>query len=194
MKIEKRYKEAGLFALRLFAWYGVFYLFFQGLIAALAPDGHLYWGWLHQNFDIVKGFRRFLMILSQYLVSLLGYQSSTSEYLLTIEGKSVRLVYSCLGFGLTSALWALILAYPGRVISKIVACVLGFVMILTLNVLRIGGLAVLHATDRWSLFYHIDHHDFFNLVVVLFALMFFSIYLRLSRQSKAIDQSNIHVR
>jgi exosortase/archaeosortase family protein len=111
-------------------------------------------------------------------VSLLGYTSYYTEFYLVVPGgASVQLVYSCLGIDLIAAYVALVLAWPAKQL-KMVSVLLGTIIIIMLNMIRLGGLVVLYATKHDSLFQQINHHDLFNIIVLIVVLIMFAIHVK----------------
>ena len=173
------YKTPILFLIRLLAIYFALYLSVNLLIGATAKGGTLYFPWLDDHFDIIQGFRGFLLNISEYVLSILGYDPVRTEFTLNVkDGPGIRLVYACMGFELICGYSALILAYPYYKKRTIYYLLFGIAIIELLNIIRISGLTILFYYGYTSFFEVIDHHDLFNLTVIVFLIMIYIIYLK----------------
>jgi exosortase/archaeosortase family protein len=72
-----------------------------------------------------------------------------------------------MGYGLMSLWLALVIAYPSRWKQKILPLAGGLILINLLNILRIGGLAMLYTEGKTEIFSWIDHHTLFNTIVYI---------------------------
>jgi exosortase/archaeosortase family protein len=130
-------------------------------------------------------FRRFLLWGGAQFAAVMGYPSDYTDFTMTVRGGSgVRMVYSCMGFGLIAAFAALVLAWPARLKNKLISLGVGIAIIIILNMIRIGGLAVLFSNGYYEHFDFINHHDLFNVVVVVLIFLFFAWHVR--RGEKAL--------
>ncbi|MEM9678883.1 MAG: archaeosortase/exosortase family protein [Bacteroidota bacterium] len=112
--------------------------------------------------------RSILLGASQLILEALGYDTYLGEYTLGIVNQGgIRLVYECLGFELTFGYIALVSAYPFQGKRSWGYLILGIILIQLLNVVRIFGLTILFATQKASAFEIVDHHDLFNLAVII---------------------------
>ncbi|MCC5927630.1 MAG: exosortase/archaeosortase family protein [Cyclobacteriaceae bacterium] len=155
--------------------YGIIHLY----IGITSPGGRVYSPFLSEHLDLAGGFRRFLLWGGSLFARMLGYPATYSDYHMHITGgSSVKMVYSCMGYGIMSVYSALILAWPSAWKRKILHLTGGLIMIILLNVIRIGGLAVVYTEGHYGFFRFIDHHDIFNIVVYTCILIYFYFYTR----------------
>jgi len=128
-----------------------------------------------------------LLIISKWALEIFGYE-------MEIEGKIVRIIGTggvfllrgCLGRNIMGLFAAFIVAFPGKIRSKIWFVPLGLLIILFFNVLRIVTLCL---TSKYFPKTQIDHHEIFNYVIytVIFLLWIFWIK-RYGRLSKSIEK------
>ncbi len=160
-------------------------MFYMGV---LVPEGKVHSTWLSEHADFVSLFRRFLLWGGTRFSSLLGYPATHDDYMIYVEGVAgVRIIYTCLGFGLISAYTALLLGWPGRWQQRLISGAIGIVMIIVLNMMRLGGLAVLFVTGHYDLFDNVNHHDIFNGIVLFICFLLFV------RHVRAADRANREV-
>lgn len=186
------YGSAAAFLGKTFIFYFVLDYFFLAYTGLTVPGGRFYHPFFLEYADFIGAFRRFLLWGGAQLASLIGYPSGYSDYTMFIHGQSgVRMVYSCMGFGLMSAYAALILAWPAPWRNRIISLSAGLVCIILLNMIRIGGLAVLYSNGQHGLFSFINHHDVFNIVVIVIVFFFFVIHIqRATRQAEFQQKSS----
>ncbi len=154
-------------------FYFILNYFFIVYTGFTIPGGTFYSPFLLEHADFVSPFRQFLLWGGAQFASLLGYPSGYTDYTMFVRGGSaVRMVYSCLGFNLMAAYAALVLAWPATWKYRAVSLVTGLVTIILLNMVRLGGLAVLYTNGHHSLFNYIDHHDLFNIIVIAIIFLF----------------------
>jgi len=154
------------FVLRLIVLYVFFYGLSLALIGLTSPAGKFYFPFFAEKLNLVEGFRIFLLKASGIFSSLSGFETEViPPYKLIVGNSGITLVYSCMGYGLMSLWLALVMAYPSRWSQKISPLVGGIILINLLNILRIGGLAMLYSKGKIELFNWIDHHTLFNTVV-----------------------------
>ena len=173
------------FLLKVIVLYLVLDNFFT-LYTGLTIPGGLYSSFLDNHLDFISSFRSFLLWGGVQFASLIGYPADYIGLILYVRGgASVQLVYSCLGFGLMSAYMALVLAWPARWVYRAVSLLVGVAIIIILNMIRLGGLAVLYTTGNYGFFKYINHHDLFNIVVLLVVLILFILYVNYSHREEA---------
>jgi exosortase/archaeosortase family protein len=176
---EQPYSSILWFLGKTIVYFFVINYFFVVYTGITVPGGKFYFPALFEYADVIGVFRRFLLWGGAQFASLIGYPSGYSDFTMYVHGQSgVRMVYSCMGFGLIAAFSALILAWPARLVNKLTSLVLGIVLIILLNMIRIGGLAVLFSKGYYEHFDFINHHDLFNIVVVVLIFLFFMWHVR----------------
>jgi exosortase/archaeosortase family protein len=169
-----KFRKSLFFVVKLIVLYLIFYGLSLALIGVSSPAGKLYIPFIAENLNLVEGYRMFLLHSSGLFARLFGYETALlPPYTLAVGNSGVTLVYSCMGYGLMSVWLALILAYPMDWKRKGLAVVGGLVLINLLNILRIGGLAMLYSEGNTELFNWIDHHTLFNSVVYIVLAIYF---------------------
>jgi exosortase/archaeosortase family protein len=176
-----------LFLFKTILFYLIFNYFFLAFQGMTTMGGTLYSPFIFEHFDFIRSFRRFLLWGGAQFASLIGYPSGYNHYNLFVYGGSgVRMVYSCLGFSLMSAYAALILAWPSKWFHQAISLAAGLVIIILLNIVRLGGLAVLYSTGHNGFLKIIDHHTLFNIIVLIVAFLMFALHIKYA-ESKKID-------
>ena len=154
----------------LICYYGALF------ITGLAIPGGLYSPFVEKYFDLAAWLRTSLITGTKLFVSLFNLETvRTDAYVLRVPGANgIRIVYSCLGFGVMSFWIAYMIATPSEKAKKIAWIFMGLLLIWLLNVARIS--MVLIAGNRgWKFPLGLDHHTWFNIVAyaVIFIMMFF---------------------
>jgi exosortase/archaeosortase family protein len=176
----KSHKDSLRFALKAILIFLAFRYFFIAYTGITVEGGNLYSPFLAEYFNVIALFRKFLLWGGSEFVYLMGYTSYYTEFFLVVpNGASVELVYSCLGLDLIGAYIALMCAWPARRF-KLVSTLVGTAIIIVLNMVRLGGLVVLYATKHIGFFQYIDHHDLFNVFMLIIVLVMFAIHVNIS--------------
>jgi exosortase/archaeosortase family protein len=145
------------------------------IIGFSAPGGH-YSVFVAEYLDYVSWLRYSLLHGSKLLLLLLGYKSDIIN-INTIRlagGRGIRMVYSCVGYGVMSFWGAFIFANTGKWIKKIKWIIGGWFVIWCINITRIS-LLILSINKGWAMPFHLDHHTLFNIAAYTF--IFVMIYL-----------------
>jgi exosortase/archaeosortase family protein len=89
-------------------------------------------------------------------------------------GEGVRMVYSCIGYGVMSFWAAFIIANRGSWKKKTAWIAGGLTAIFLINVLRLS-LLLLAAQKHWAIPFGWDHHTWFNIVAYsfIFGMIYF---------------------
>jgi exosortase/archaeosortase family protein len=173
------------FLFKLILFYLILNYFFIACQGMTLPGGTFYSPFILEHFDFISTFRRFLLWGGAQFASLIGYPSGYSDYYLFVYGGArVRMVYSCLGFGLMSAYAALVLAWPAKWFYQLISLMIGWITIILLNMVRLGGLAVLYTTGNYGFFKYVNHHDLFNIIVLVTVFLMFVIHIKYSAGKK----------
>jgi exosortase/archaeosortase family protein len=157
-------------AIFLVCYYGA--LFLTGLVV----PGGTYSPFVEKYFNISAWLRSSLILGCKFLVSLIHLETiRTDDYVLrAVGGRGVRIVYSCLGFGVMSFWFAYVAANIASWKKKIIWIVGGLLFIWIINVVRIS-LVLLAGNRGWHFPFGWDHHTWFNIVAYLaiFAMIYF---------------------
>jgi exosortase/archaeosortase family protein len=106
----------------------------------------------------------------------MGYSSSfKNDYTLAMDGSGVgvRMVYSCIGYGVMSFWAAFVFANKGSWQKKTGWILGGLTALWIINILRVG-LLLLATHKHWPIPFSWDHHTWFN--IFAYALIFIMIY------------------
>lgn len=176
MNYKTAFKRNSLlkFTLSFLSLFSALYLFNLFFIAVTGPGG-VYLSWLDQNLNYIAGLRSLLLGTCAAILKLFGYSVHTSQYSLHVAGYSgIKLVYSCLGYGIMSFFIAFIFTWP-KVINwkqKLVFAIAGLFLIQFLNVVRFILLSLFW--NKRFLNGMIDHHDIYNIFIyaVILSLLY----------------------
>lgn len=167
------------FIVKLMALFFLFDNFFLFLISAQAPGGDFYTPVIANHLNFVHWFEQFLLNSGGLFASLFGYEYIiTGKTMSLVNGSGVVLGFSCIGFSIMSFYVAFVLAFPARLKNKLIYGIGGLLMIIALNIIRIGGLAVVYSKLNYQEIRDIDHHMVFNVIVYLFIFILFIFYTR----------------
>lgn len=164
-----------------------FCLLYFGTLAVIglsAPGGY-YSGFVDRYLDFIPAWRNALLQSSAFFLSLFGYQAyqSTDILLHMAGGSSVQLVYSCLGYGVTSFWIAFVFANTGSRQKKLLWVTGGTAILYIINVIRIS-LTLLSNSKKWHFPFGWDNHTWFNIAAyaAIFLMIFF--YDRTNKESR----------
>jgi exosortase/archaeosortase family protein len=140
-----------------------FYLSCYAVIGLSSP-GNFYLPFVQHHLDFISVLRNFILKGAQLLLFIFHIQSSVGRYTLQVlNGHVVRMVYSCIGYGLLSFWWAFILSISLKIKQKIILIVLGSLFILFCNIIRISLLA--YSNCIINLHLNIEQHTAYNLII-----------------------------
>ena len=168
-------KNSLLYLLKFIMCFCVLYYGTMAMIGLASPGGH-YVAFIHDYLDYVGWLRFLLLHTSKKILAALGYNTFV-DGLYTIYmygGRGVRLVYSCIGFGVMSFWIAFIYANKVHWQKKVKWAMGGIVLLFFINVIRISLLLVV-INDHWNNPFNLDNHTLFNIVAYIF--IFIMIYL-----------------
>ena len=149
------------FAIIFVGLFLIFYYFNILFFRATMPGEH-YNAFLAQHLNYIRGLRWLLLFGTANLLKLLGFGAVFNDYELLVAGHgAIKVVYTCLGLGVLSFLAAFIIAYPKPVRSKVMAIVVGVLVVELLNIVRFMLLALYGNNGT------IDHHTIFNIIIYL---------------------------
>jgi hypothetical protein len=125
---------------------------------SLCSEGGLYWEFAEKHLNFIKWYRELLIAGSELIGELFGLKTISNSTQMRVIGRGgIRIVYSCIGYG---------------ILSLLVALAISSTVIFTLfNMLRLFLVAYYTAeAKRLS----IDHHDIFNGIcyLLIFAYMY----------------------
>jgi exosortase/archaeosortase family protein len=161
------------------AYYG-----FLFLISASVEQGRFYHPFFANYFNLPDIWRVLLFKISQFVLSIFGFQSSVNGYFIRIEGGAgASLVFSCLAYFYHSLWFAIVFLFIRKAKSQINWILVGTVFLFFLNVSRIVGLLLIINGGNKKIMLGIDHHYFFDFfalfLIILLSVM--SLKLNLAR-------------
>ena len=156
----------------------VFCILYFGTTAfiGLAAPGGYYVPVFDHYLNYPSWLRASILIGSKVLLNIFGYHPfRPDQYLLSLPGgASVRMVYSCLGYGIMSFWAAFVFANKGSWKRKAVWILGGLLAIWFINVVRVSVLLVANSKSA-AMPLGIDHHTWFN--ICAYALVFLMIWM-----------------
>lgn len=140
-----------------------FCLFWIGICS----EGGLYWQFATDHLNFIKWFREFLIAGAEFVCDIFGLKTISNSTDMRIVGKGgIRIVYSCLGYGIMSLLIALGIALPFKPLKERVVFIIASLSIFILfNITRIILVAYFAAQARK---HDINHHDIFSFICYIF--------------------------
>lgn len=148
------------FLVTLILGYLVFNNFFEFWIGLCAPGGY-YWEFANQNLNFIKWYRHFLIGGSGLICEIFNLRYLTNDIAIKIIGHGgIKIVYSCLGYGIISVLIAFSFAIPDQKIKQRLGFL--FISIFLFSILNMIRLFVVSYYAREARKMNIDHHDVFN--------------------------------
>ena len=164
----------------------VFLLCYFGalMITGLAVPGDHYSEFIEKYFNIAAWIRSALISCSKSLLSVFGVATyRADEYILReVNGRGIRLVYSCLGFGVMSFWTAYIMASADTVKHKLLWLPAGLILIFIINVTRIS-LVLKTANSGRHFPFGWDHHTWFNIIAYIFMLGLIFLHERIASKA-----------
>lgn len=167
--------------------FGGLYGMMQLLIGLSVPGGKLDWPRITQYFDLPAALRYSLLKGGAIVLDIMNIDTYIldSYHLRMVEGRGIRMVYSCMGYGIMSFWIAFAVAFSCSWKRAAGWALLGISTIWFINVIRICLLLI--ATNRnWPMPFRVDHHTWFNVAVYL--VIGALIYLFDRSEKKHIEQ------
>ncbi len=163
----------------------VFAACYYGTLAwiGITVPGGIYSPLIDHYLDYVTWVRNSLLYGSKFQLSLFGIDTYIAgDYnLRMVNGRGVRMVYECVGYGVMSFWIAFVVASAGSLKRKIFWLATGLIGIWLLNITRVSLLLV--ATNKgWPMPLGLDHHTWFNIFAYLFIFIFMYLF---NRQDKS---------
>ncbi len=101
------------------------------------------------------------------------------------NANGIRMVYSCIGYGVMSFWAAFIIANTGNMLKKIKWILAGWFAIWCINVLRIS-LLIISQDKHWPMPLGFDHHTWFNIFAYLLILIMIYFFDRSSKKNRGL--------
>ena len=145
-------------------------------VIGITTSGGYYSQFAADYLDYVSVLRNVLMYGSKNLLSAFGFHTYLKDaFTLKLDdGRGVRMVYSCLGYGIMSFWIAFIVANRGKLLKKVKWITGGVVIIYLINVVRIS-LMLIGIKKQWSAPFGLDNHTLFAIAAytAIFTMIFF---------------------
>jgi len=157
----------------------IFCFFYFGTLAIIglsAPVGY-YSPFVAQHLNFIGWLRGSLLSGAKLALSLFNYRVYfEDDYVLRIQnGSAIRMVYSCVGYGIMSFWAAFILANTAPETRKLKWLIGGWLMIWCINVIRVC-LVLVSNNNNWSMPSGFDHHTWFNIIAYFFVFVLIYFY------------------
>ncbi|MEO6357911.1 MAG: exosortase/archaeosortase family protein [Ferruginibacter sp.] len=167
---------------------GAFCILYYGtkfIIGVTVPGGY-YSPFIARYLDYPGLLRFSLLQGTRLLAAIAGFDTFTvNSYVIRIvNGTGVRLVYSCLGYGLLSFWIAFIFANSGSWLKKAGWITAGCFFIWFINVVRIT-LVLISNYQQWKTPITMDHHTLFNIAVYIAIFCMIWLFNRSEKKSSA---------
>lgn len=166
---------------------GLFALLFYGTeaIIGLSSPGNHYNAFVAAHLNFINPFRYLLLSLTGKLLALFGLPTYFKDpYTLSMAGgRGVRMIYSCLGYGVLSFWIAFVFANRGSWKRKAVWMIGGALLLCGLNIVRLG-LVLVAANRGWQFPFGWDHHTWFNILAYLLIFVLIWRYDRSGRRGR----------
>ena len=179
------------FLIRFLLVFAICYYGTLGVIGLTVPGGY-YSPFVNHYLDYIGWIRSSLLHGSQTVLSFFGVDTYfASDYnLRQVNGRGIKIVYECVGYGIMSFWIAFVVASEGSFKKKITWIIAGLLFIWLLNITRLSLLLV--ATNKgWPIPLGWDHHTWFNIFAYCSIFIFIYIFNRSNkRDNKTADKTS----
>lgn len=181
----KNKKDLLIFITKFIICFCILYFGTLAIIGLSSPESY-YSPFIAKHLNYIDWLRSTYLHTCKAVLSLFNYQSTiTDKYTLRINhANAIRMVFTCIGYGVMSFWTAFIIANNGTIKNKILWIFAGLLMIWCINTLRITMVLIANY-KHWSYPLGFDHHTWFNIVSYLFIFLLIYLYDR-SLKTKAI--------
>ena len=177
----------------LIKFFAIFCIIYFGTVAVegLSAPGNYYSQFIHDHLDYPSWLRVSLLNGSKYILKLAGYATVIPDntHIQMLNGRSVQLIYACLGVGVMSFWMAFVLANRGGWARKTSWIIWGLVSIWLINIARIS-LFLIAVNKQKKMPFGLDNHSFFAIIayIAVFVLIYF--YDRSSIKAAKVEANN----
>jgi exosortase/archaeosortase family protein len=167
-------KNFGWYLLKFAVVFCILYFGTLAVIGLASPESY-YSPFVAKYLDYISVLRSSLLHSSKAFLSLFNFQTAFRDrYTLMATHGGIRMVYTCIGYGVMSFWAAFVLANKGSWKRKLLWTIGGLFALWCINVLRIS-LLIVALDKKWPMPLGLDHHTWFN--IVAYSLIFLMIYL-----------------
>lgn len=179
-----------VYCIKFIAAYCILYYGSQAIIGLSAPGGY-YSRFVHDYLNYPALLRKGLLKCSQVFLEMMGYKTEMpDEYKIKmVGGKGVRMVYSCLGIGVSSFWAAFMLANETGIKKKLFFILFGIIFIFLINVGRIM-LLFITANKGQKIPFGIEHHTLFTVASYILIILLIFIFDRSEKRSVLFSTKN----
>lgn len=174
-KFYNQNKQLLSYLLKFGAGFTLLYFGTLGIIGLSTPQNQ-YSPFVANYLDFISPLRASLINSSKFVLSIFGYNAIVKDdfTLAMSSGESIRMVYSCIGYGIMSFWMAFIFANNGSLQKKSGWMIGGLLVLWLLNVARIC-LLLIAIKNQWQIPLGLDHHTLFNIVTygAIFGMIYF---------------------
>jgi exosortase/archaeosortase family protein len=169
--------------------YAILYYGSQFIIGLSAPGGY-YNRFVQDYLNYPALLRKALLKCSQFFLENMGYKTEMpDEYKLRmIGGRGVRMVYTCLGIGVSSFWCAFVLANETTVKRKTLFIFFGLLAIFLINVGRIV-LLFIAANKGKPMPFGIEHHTLFTVASYVLIILLVLVFDKTEKSSVLFNKS-----
>ncbi|MHA4894684.1 hypothetical protein ACXZ1K_08035 [Pedobacter sp. PWIIR3] len=148
------------------------FMAFQTIIISfigITTPGGFFISWFNDHLNFITLWRSFLIICTAKILQTLGYVVLINATGLKVIGcAGFKIVYSCLGYGISNVLLAFAFAYPKANFPKYSTAILGILCIQILNIVRLCLIAIFYQPAFMVL--GLGYHEIFNLFLYIFTI------------------------
>ncbi len=157
----------------------ILYFGFYGLIGISFPGGKVYSEFIDKDFNLIKWYTLLLSHGAAFLLHLLGYTVSESNYyeVHIANGGGVLIGFSCLGGGVISAWVAFVAAHNDSVWRSLKWIAIGLLVIIFSNMVRIALLALFNY-NHYNSILRMNHHTVYNIILYILVFLLAFWYIR----------------
>lgn len=161
---------------------------FNEFYIGITAKGGIYVPFLDEHLNYIRWWRTFSLEASATILRWFDYVVLTNETQLRVVGKKgIRLVYSCLGYGIMSVFVAFCLSFPNPFKHRFWFMFAGLLLIQVFNILRFILLSLYW--NRHQPLFGMDHHDIFNIFVYGLLIIICYLWIRYSSKNKNAENT-----
>jgi exosortase/archaeosortase family protein len=132
---------------------------------------------------------KFLLYSTKFVLDFLGFEGVVMGKTVKISGATgILLDRGCLGRNLMGLYAGIILAYPGRIISKTWYIPMGIILIIIINILRITSLVII--MKYYPQYVDINHEVIFHYTVYILTFLLWLIWINKFSNKKLGKKEN----
>jgi exosortase/archaeosortase family protein len=172
------------FVLKFIGLFCALYFCTLAIIGLSTPESY-YSPFVAHYLDYVSVLRSSLLHASKGVLSLFNFQTAFRDrYTLMAAHGGIRMVYTCIGYGVLSFWAAFVLANKSSWKRKLLWLAGGLFALWCINVMRIS-LLIVALDKKWPMPLGLDHHTWFN--IIAYALIFLMMYFY-DRSAKTLQK------